>query len=548
MPCVVAKTTKAERASKKTNQGAKMSVISNQKSADHLMHLITTRNESVPNFSLLLGSGASSASGVRTAQNMISEWRRLIYKRSRLQGNYEEWLSEQDWYKHEDEYSLLFESIYDQPSQRRVYIEECVKSAHPSWGYVYLTNLLSKRYFDVVFTTNFDDLMNEACYLYSDGLRPIVAAHDSAIQGVRITSGRPKIIKLHGDFLYDNIKNTLSELETLESNTKSKFKQFVQEYGLIVIGYSGRDKSVMDTLDLLLRDQDNFKQGVYWCRRNGEQNSGRLDSLLRKDRVYLVEIDGFDEFMAELNEEAELALPKPIERPFDMARDRARLFVEVSDDLKSHPIIGSHVNAVLESITPTHRPHLPPAVEALMLSSSGELDKAIPKWEQAISEDPNDKAIAYHYAEALANAERYEKLTDFIHTSPLPAENQIYFRLRAGENEKVIQMATRILSRPTVPKEEDSVNLEFVRINRAIAFKRLGHTSDMENDLNALERNGGPTHINIKAGIAALRKEKEHMLSILKESLHDTITPDNLMAFPVFEDYREDSEFLKLLK
>ena len=242
-----------------------MSIVSNEKTAEHLMHLILTRNGDIPNFSLLLGSGASSTSGVLTAEDMIEEWRPLTFSHSGSNDSYLKWRDNQRWFRHEDEYSMLFEAIYDQPSQRRVYVEECVKNAHPSWGYVYLTNLLSNRFFDVVFTTNFDDLINEACYLYSDGLRPIVAAHDSAIQGIRVTSGRPKIIKLHGDFLYDNIKNTLAELETLETNTKRKLNQFAQEYGLVVIGYSGRDRSVMDTLELLLRDEENYKQGVYWC-------------------------------------------------------------------------------------------------------------------------------------------------------------------------------------------------------------------------------------------------------------------------------------------
>ena len=199
-----------------------MSIWSNEKTAEHLMHLIVTRNGDVPNFSLLLGSGASSTSRVRTAQAMVEEWRRLIFNRSGSTDKYSKWLADQIWFKHEDEYSMLFEEIYDQPSQRRVYVEECVKGAHPSWGYVYLTSLLTNHFFDVVFTTNFDDLINEACYLYSDGLRPIVAAHDSAIQGIRVTSGRPKIIKLHGDFLYDNIKNTLAELETPRNQYQEK--------------------------------------------------------------------------------------------------------------------------------------------------------------------------------------------------------------------------------------------------------------------------------------------------------------------------------------
>ena len=229
---------------------------------------------------------------------------------------------------------------------------------------------------------NVDDLINEACYLYSDGLRPIVAAHDSAIQGIRVTSGRPKILKLHGDFLYDNIKTTVAELETLETNTKRKLNQFAQEYGLVILGYSGRDRSVMDTLELLLRDDDNYKQGVYWCIQRGESPSARLQSLLKRDRVYLVEVDGFDEFTADLHNTARLALPKPIARPFDMARDRARLFVDVEEPIKSHPVIGAHVREVLGSIN-TLSPKLPLPVEAVLLSLRGQLDAAIPLWEQA---------------------------------------------------------------------------------------------------------------------------------------------------------------------
>ena len=58
-----------------------MAISSSPKSADHLMHLIATRNGDVPNFSLLLGSGASVTSGVKTAQEMIEEWRALLAER-----------------------------------------------------------------------------------------------------------------------------------------------------------------------------------------------------------------------------------------------------------------------------------------------------------------------------------------------------------------------------------------------------------------------------------------------------------------------------------
>ena len=523
-----------------------MSIRSNDKTAEHLMHLILTRNGDVPNFSLLLGSGASSSSGIGTALAMIDEWRMLLFGRSKSGDGYQKWLSDQNWFEHEDEYSMLFELIYDQPSQRRVHVEECVKAAHPSWGYVYLTDLLSKRLFDVVFTTTCDDLLNEACYLYSDGLRPIVAAHDSAIQGIRVTSGRPKFIKLHGAFLYDNIKNSLAELETLETNTKRKLIQFAQEYGLVALGYSGRDRSVMDTIELLLRDEDNYRQGVYWCLPSGAVISRRLESLLRRDRVYLVRIDGFDQFAADLHRAAQLKLPKPIARPFDMARDRAKLFVEVENSLKSHPVIGAHVKEVLESLN-THSPKLTLPVQATILSSRGEFQEALPVWERAYKEDPEDEAIAYRYAVALADAGENEKLAEFLTEAPMHAHNRTYFLLRVGDNQGVIDIATKILSEPATIKSRGE-DRAIARINRAIALKRLGRTSEMMADLDFLERNGDTEGANIRAGVASLKGDKDEMLLALKESLNKTISLEQVRVFPVFEDYRDDPDFLDLIR
>ena len=111
----------------------------------------------------------------------------------------------------------------------------------PSIGYAYLVDLVNKGHLSTFFTTNFDDLLQEAFYQFS-GKRPIMCAHDSSVQSISITSTRPKIIKLHGDYLFDDIKSTLRETESLEQNIKEKLIQFCKEFGLIVIGYSGSDR------------------------------------------------------------------------------------------------------------------------------------------------------------------------------------------------------------------------------------------------------------------------------------------------------------------
>ena len=70
----------------------------------------------------------------------------------------------------------------------------------------------------------------------------------------------------------------------------------------------------------------------------------------------------------------------------------------------------------------------------------------------------------------------------------------------------------------------------------------------MVTDLDFLEQNGDTAEANIRAGVAALRNEKEEMLLALKESLHKSISPQHLMIFPVFEDFRDDPDFLKLAR
>ncbi len=283
----------------------------------HLINILKNTKNHHPNFTLFLGAGASVTSDVKPAKKLIEDWRTAYSDMYDEEGRV---LDEQYWYNKPQEYSVLFEMLYDQPSQRREFIESCIENATPSWGYIYLVNLLKNRHFNTIFTTNFDDLVNEACYTFSDSLRPLVCAHDSSINSVRLTSDRPKIIKLHGDFLFDNIKNTVRELESLESNMREKFKQYASEFGLIVVGYAGNDRSVMDTLNTLLFTGEHFPHGIYWCVRQDtkfEDLSEPLKALSRFPNFHLIKIDGFDEFFAEIHQSLECELQQEVSDPYN---------------------------------------------------------------------------------------------------------------------------------------------------------------------------------------------------------------------------------------
>lgn len=277
---------------------------SKERSVEDLIRFVSTRHESEPNYSLLLGSGCSISSGIRSGQDLIKVWSKEIYELDTGR-DYEpaaaaEYFKSESWYEAKNEYSSLFERRYDLPKQRRLFIEKEVENKNPSIGYAYLLRLIERSYFRTVFTTNFDDLLNQSFYSHSK-IRPIVCAHDSSISSVSITSKRPKIIKLHGDYLFDDIKSTLRETESLEANTKNKFIEFAKDYGLIVVGYGANDRSVMDVLTYLLRHDAFLGNGIYWCLREETTISSDLKKFLSQDRVFYVSITGFDELFAEMN-------------------------------------------------------------------------------------------------------------------------------------------------------------------------------------------------------------------------------------------------------
>ena len=187
-----------------------------KRSVKDLIRFVKTKSGKVPNFALLLGAGCSITSGIRSATTLSETWLKEIYenKTEKPESNINtirEYMknNQSAWYNPNHEYSCLFEQRYDLPTQRRAFVEEEVAGKFPSIGYAYLIRLVEKHYFNTIFTTNFDDLINEAFHLFADGnlsdnkdtrdmMRPIVCAHDSSVKGISITSTRPKIIKLHG--------------------------------------------------------------------------------------------------------------------------------------------------------------------------------------------------------------------------------------------------------------------------------------------------------------------------------------------------------------
>lgn len=288
-------------------------------------------------YTLFLGAGASVSSGIPTASGMVRSWQELLYKSKKNirkiekehESEFLSWLKEEYplWKKDhfgdsvDPDYPNLFGHFYQQPKERQLYIERIIEGKKPSFGYLYLAGLIADERFNRVLTTNFDDLANDALTKYYNK-KPIVCAFDSAVAGIRVASQRAKIIKLHGDFLYDNIRNMKHELKSLDSNMEEKMYEMCKDFGLIVVGYSGEDESIMAPLRDMIRKPEYLNMGLHWCiRKNEDDSEFILPKKLRDlknyhgDKVHIYIIDSFDSLMEEMFLACNASLPVVLTDP-----------------------------------------------------------------------------------------------------------------------------------------------------------------------------------------------------------------------------------------
>lgn len=265
---------------------------------------ISSNLKTPPSIALFLGAGASVQSGIKLAGAMIEDLRERIIEKAGLADADED--AQNDWISgnvlnkpNDSEYSQYF-SYYARDNKRlsHSYIQDLVRGKEPSLGYVIMASLIARNYINAVLTTNFDDLSYIACTKFT-GLRPVVYAWGIMATELETADPRPKIVKLHGDFLFSKLANSDEDMEEAgrDKNMSERVGQILETFKMIVIGYSGNDRSVMKTLI-----EHKPSQEIYWCHRKGEIPARRVLELLYAKQGVLVEIEGFDEAMRKIYE------------------------------------------------------------------------------------------------------------------------------------------------------------------------------------------------------------------------------------------------------
>ena len=178
----------------------------------------------------------------------------------------------------------------------------------------------------------------------------------------------------------------------------------------------------------------------------------------------------------------------------------------------------------------------------------GNYAEAIPLWREAYKDDPDNAGVEYYFADTLARAEAYEELEQFVLSASFSIENKLYFLLRGQRNDRALEIANEALgSQAAVPLVESN-GRNIVIVNRAIALKRLNREEEMLAGLAELEESGSVDEPHTMAGVAALRGDRDLMLESLRQAVGTKLSRDDLIVFPVFEEYRDDPEFIAIVE
>ena len=276
------------------------------------------------NFAWFLGAGTSRSAGLPTATDIIWDLKCRYYcqeenqeverqdvqneaVQTRIQSFMDSRGFPEQW--SDDEYGTYIEKFFgaDREHQRR-YFRSTLSEERVSLsvGNRVLGALISSGLSRVVFTTNFDSVVEKS--VAEIGAKSIAAFHlegshaaNEALNGEDF----PIYCKLHGDFRYRSIKNLPADLVQQNEELGACLVNAGKRFGFIVIGYSGRDSSIMELMYSVLKGGNAFPHGLFWTGLKGSVAHPDVERLLQTARktgvkAHYVEIETFDAMMLRL--------------------------------------------------------------------------------------------------------------------------------------------------------------------------------------------------------------------------------------------------------
>lgn len=270
-------------------------------SLDPIVSLSVAIAEAPGSVAFFLGSGVSRDAGIPTGWEILRATQQRLRQLETASGEdphpgplddegLDAWL--EDTGRAALNYSELLELLAPDAATRREYLASFFEGRAPGPTHRALADLAAAGFVKVFVTTNFDRLLEQA--LRERGIEPVVIASDADLQQqVPREHADCTIVKAHGDYLQQTIRNTSLDLAELDPAMTRELGEVFDRYGLAVIGYSGADPAIAEIMG-----KRSSRYGVWWVAR-GELEE-HLEARVRRLAGRVIRRDGAAAFLTDL--------------------------------------------------------------------------------------------------------------------------------------------------------------------------------------------------------------------------------------------------------
>lgn len=559
-------------------------------SAKRLSQMMKESTENGERFCFILGSGASVESGIPSGNTFEMQWMnclmgqmddrgmpamdaeetrriaKILHAEKKIEFPLEKieqaWLSAKAEGKsipskfYFDIYKLRFHA---NPHQGYSYLEKIMERCEPSLGYHTLAKLLTENNLNnLVITTNFDSLVEDALFLYTDK-KPLVVGHESLADYMDANIQRPIVAKVHRGLMYApfNSPETTSELK---AEWQRALSYALNTYTPIVIGYAGGDHSLMSFLE---DEATTIRNSVYWCYLGKPALSDLPEEGIRqfveKRDGYFVAIDGFDALMVEIGKTlyGDAIRPSVTEKRLKEKHDRrVRQYNEQWDNLNSKPGIQEVLQEMnAEEKREEEQREKEQALTAwdhirrgLRAKDEGRNEDAIQEYTKAIEIDPRSAAAYNNRGNVYGDLEQYEKaIEDYNKAIELEPDDALAYNNRGiiyddlEQYEKALEDYNKAIELD--PGYADAYS------NRGVTYKKLKQYEKAISDYDkAIELNPGYVEAYSNRGIVYEHLEqyekaiKDHDKAIELDSYYSLAYNNRGIVYDDLEQYEKALE------
>lgn len=256
-------------------------------------------------YALLLGSGVSRSAGVMTGWELVGDLIRRLAAVRRVDVVDDPYA----WYREEcggrePSYSEVVAALALSPADRRQLLRGYFEATEadreqgrkvPTRAHRAIARMAARGHVRVIVTTNFDPLMESA--LEAEGVVPAVVSTPDQIEGLPpLRDLGCLVVKPHGDYRDERIKNTPEELASFDERVAALLQRLFEDYGLLVCGWSADwDTALRYTLE-----RSRLRGTMYWTVvAEPSEAAANLAPLKRGRFISIISADEFFDDLAD---------------------------------------------------------------------------------------------------------------------------------------------------------------------------------------------------------------------------------------------------------